>query len=224
MLFRFLAREASKVLGRAAGSSPADLPRVERQHGSWHYSDIEWLADKVRSVGGDFAEVGVFRGSAFRKVASLAAQQHKLAHAFDSFAGMAEPTAADGMQYPQGMFDIGGPEQFVRLMTKAGVPRESYRLWPGYVPACFEPAPESLRFSFVILDLDHYQPTVDALEWLAPRIHDGGLLALDDFVPAHDQLATRAIREFLARDKHFEQIACFNQQLVLRKIPLKTSV
>jgi len=219
MLLTFLSREAAKLLGWVAGNNPADLPQVERRCGSWHHADIEWLANRARNVPGDFAEIGVFRGAAFRKVAALAAQQGKLAHAFDSFVGMDEPTAEDGSQYPKGKFDIGGPDQFIRLMTEAGVPRESYRVWAGYVPGCFEPAPQALRFSLAILDLDHYRPTVEGLAWLAPRINDGGLLALDDFVPSHDALATRAIREFLATDKRFEKIAFFNQQLILRKIP-----
>jgi Macrocin-O-methyltransferase (TylF) len=217
MLFKFLAREAPKFLGRFAQNNPPDLPQVERRHGTWHHADIEWMAGKVRDIQGDFAEIGVFRGAAFSKLAASAAQQGKLAHAFDSFVGMDEPTAADGMHYPKGKFDIGGPEQFIRLMTKAAVTRESYQVWAGYVPACFAQAPDALRFSLAILDLDHYRPTVESLDWLAPRVTDGGVLALDDFVPAHDQLATRAIREFLARDKHFKKIAFFNQQLILRK-------
>ena len=217
MLFRFIARETPKLLRRFAQNYPADLPQVERRHGTWHHADIEWMAHKVRDIQGDFAEIGVFRGAAFRKLAASAAQQGKLAHAFDSFVGMDEPTAADGTHYPKGKFDIGGPEQFIRLMTEAAVKRESYQVWAGYVPACFAQVPDALRFSLAILDLDHYRPTLESLAWLMPRINDGGVLALDDFVPGHNQLATRAIREFLARDKHYKKIAFFNQQLILRK-------
>ena len=217
MLLRILAREASRLLGRAGENQAIELPEVVRRHGSWHHDDLEWMAGMVHDVPGDFAEVGVFRGAAFRKLAALATLQGKPAHAFDSFAGMDTPTEADGMHYPKGKFDIGGPAQFERLMTDAGVPRASYRIWAGYVPACFAQAPDTLRFAFAILDLDHYQPTGESLAWLAPRINDGGLLALDDFVPSHDMLATRAINEFLAADHHFEKIAFFNQQLILRK-------
>ncbi len=131
---------------------------------------------------------------------------------------MDTPTEADGTHYPKGKFDIGGPAQFVRLLTEAGIPGASYRVWAGYVPACFAEVPDAQRFSLAILDLDHYRPTADSLAWLAPRITAGGLLALDDFVPAHDMLATRAINEFLAVNKHFEKIASFNQQLILRRL------
>ncbi|NBR28914.1 MAG: hypothetical protein EBT83_10985, partial [Betaproteobacteria bacterium] len=113
--------------------------------------------------------------------------------------------------------DIGGPAEFERLMTKAGVARERYTMWQGYVPDCFSKAPPDLRFSLVILDLDHYQPTVEALAWLQPRISAGGILALDDYVPGSTGLATKAIREFRARDNSFRKIAEFNQQLILQK-------
>jgi hypothetical protein len=220
MLLSLLAREAARLLDNTMSGNPLDLPRLARESGTWNHTDLEWLAARVRDVPGDFAEIGVFRGAAFRKNAELAAQQRKLAHAFDSFAGMNDPTPADGGSYPKGMFDIGGTDEFVRLMTKYGVARELYELWPGYVPECFAQAPESLRFSLAILDLDHYQPTVDALSWLPARINDRGILAFDDYVPKQKHiLATRAIDEFLATDHGFEKIALFNQHLILRKKP-----
>ncbi|HEX3169441.1 MAG TPA: hypothetical protein VHQ88_02610 [Burkholderiales bacterium] len=79
--------------------------------------------------------------------------------------------------------------------------------------------PDTVRFSWAIVDLDQYQPTADALRWLPDRISAGGLLTLDDYVPIvnRGKLATRAIDEFLATDQDFEKIALFNQQLILRK-------
>lgn len=192
-------------------------PDVPRRHGTWNHADIDWMAARVRGVPGDFAEIGVFRGAAFRRVAALAAAQQRMAHAFDSFHGMGEPSEHDGTHYPKGKFDIGGPERFVALMDEAGVPRNAYRVWPGYVPACFDGAPESLRFALAILDVDHYEPTVEGLRWLAPRIVPGGLLALDDWLPAHDGMATKAIKAFLAERPPFTRVAEMNQQLILRR-------
>ena len=224
MLLKLLARDAARLVGNAFSGNPLDLPQVKRHTGNWHHDDIDWLALKVRDVPGDFAEIGVFRGAAFRKVTMLALQQGKIAHAFDSFIGMDEPSPADGTSYPKGKFDIGGPDEFVRLMTKVGIARELYQIWPGYVPACFASVPESLRFSFVILDVDHYQPTVDALRWLPARISDAGILAIDDYLPHTNSMASKAIKEFLATDHGFEKIATFNQQLILRKLPSKTKL
>lgn len=219
MLLKLLAHQAARLLENVRSGNPLNLPLVPRQTGSWNHVDLDWIATKVAAVPGDFAEIGVFRGAAFRKVAALAAQQGKRAHAFDSFKGMDDPTPADAGNYPKGMFDIGGPEAFVQLMTASGVDRATYDVWPGYVPAAFSEVPASLRFSWAIVDLDHYQPTVDALSWVSARLNPGGILALDDYVPAinRGKLATRAIDEFLATAHGFERLAVFNQQLILRK-------
>lgn len=219
MLIKLLAREAARLVENVRSGNPLDLPLAPRRTGTWNHADLEWLAAKVENVPGDFAEIGVFQGAAFRKVAALAKQQGKRAHAFDSFAGMTEPTPHDGGSYPKGMFDVGGPEAFVALMTASGVDRALYDVWPGYVPASFSAVPPTLRFSWAIVDLDQYQPTAEALAWVPARINTGGILALDDYVPAlnRGKLATRAIDEFLATSRDFEKIALFNQHLILRK-------
>ncbi|MBI5107543.1 MAG: class I SAM-dependent methyltransferase [Rhodocyclales bacterium] len=218
MILKRLAHSTRRLLSNSIHGNPLDLPRVARQTGTWAHADIEWLASKVRTVAGDFAEIGVFRGAAFRKLARLASEQGKRAHAFDSFVGMNEPAAEDGGHYPKGKFDIGGPDQFSSLMSEAGVERSCYELWPGYVPDCFTAVPPGKQFSLVILDVDHYHPTLDALRWLSPRISPSGILALDDFLPHADILASKAIKEFLQTNHDFERIAFFNQQLILRKL------
>jgi len=174
------------------------------------------MARAVKDVPGDFAEIGVYRGAAFRKLAALAHDQGRMAHAFDSFHGMDAPGPEDGEHYPEGKFDVGGPPAFMSLMDEAGVARDHYRLWPGYIPSCFEPFPAQLRFALVLIDVDHYQPTLQSLLWAAPRVNRGGILALDDYIPAIDSLATKAIKEFLARESRFDTVAAFNQQLILR--------
>jgi hypothetical protein len=217
MMLNRLLHSVSRVITNSFDRNPLDLPHVSRRTGTWNHADIEWLASKVRNVTGDFAEIGVFRGAAFRKLAALASEQGKLAHAFDSFVGMNDPAPEDGGHYPKGKFDIGGPDQFANLMSEAGVKRKCYELWPGYVPDCFAGVPSDQKLSLAILDVDHYHPTVDALRWLSPRISPQGILALDDFLPHADILASKAIKEFLLTEHGFEKIAFFNQQLILRK-------
>jgi hypothetical protein len=215
MFLKFLKNElAAKLFG--AGTRPAP-PTGERRHGFWHHADLEWMAQSVRHVPGEFAEIGVYRGAAFRMLVELAHGQGRMAHAFDSFRGMADPSPEDGEQYPRGKFDIGGPESFMKLMDEAEISRDHYRLWPGFIPSCFETFPAQSRFALVVIDVDHYQPTADSLHWAVPRMNRGGLLALDDYLPSTDLLATKAIKEFLASAYDFDRIAEFNQQLILRR-------
>lgn len=99
-----------------------------------------------------------------------------MAHAFDSFRGMAPPQSEDGEQYRAGKYDIGGPKMFIDLMDASGVPRDAYRVWAAFIPECFRDVSDAVRFAFAILDVDHYRATVDGLEWLAPRISPGEYL------------------------------------------------
>jgi O-methyltransferase len=190
-----------------------------RIRGAWRYADLTWLTRQVASVEGDFAEIGVYRGRAFRRLAPLARRQGKLAHAFDSFVGLDEPGALDTPEFPKGRFGVGGVEAFAARMDRYRVARSSYQLHAGYIPDCFADVPASFRLSFAVLDVDHYEPTVEALDWLWPRLNLGGLLALDDFLPEYEILATRAIKEFLRARADFDLIAFFNQQLILKKVP-----
>jgi Methyltransferase domain len=215
-LLRGLVADASRLLTprRRSEVSP---PVVDRRHGSWHGADIEWMAGMVQGVAGDMAEIGVFRGNAFKVLAGQALRQNKTAHAFDSFVGMDDPSPDDGPEYPKGRFSIGGAQNFAELMTRAEVPASAYRLWEGYIPRCFEGVPVEQRFSLVVIDVDHYRPTVDSLAWACPRISPGGILALDDFLPDGERYASKAIKQFLHQDREFEKVAFFNQQLILRR-------
>lgn len=155
-----------------------------------HYVDLA-----ASRCAGDFAEVGCYRGATFKQLIRLAEKHGRTAHAFDSFRGMAEPGPHD-VGYPRGMFDVGGVEQFRRMMIQeAG--GGSWQLHPGYVPACFDHAPD-LRLSFAYLDLDHYEPTRQALAWLWNHVEPGGVIVCDDYMSGKDELASKALDEWMS--------------------------
>lgn len=206
-----------RLVSRDSGHETTGEPR---RSGSWDPRDIERMVDYVKKNGvqGDFAEIGVYRGEAFQCLVHQAREVGRLAHAFDSFCGMAEPTVFDGANYPKGKFDVGGVEEFKKLMLERGVAASFYQTWPGFIPQCFSHVPATLNFALVILDVDHYQPTVEALHWVWPRLSVGGLLALDDFIPSQAGLATRAIKEFIRQRNDFDIVDIYNNQLILAKI------
>ncbi len=159
-------------------------------------SELALAVNEVKSVPGDFAEIGVFRGASLRRFAGHAAIQHRIVHGFDSFTGMNDPGEYDGTSYPKGKFDVGGLEGFLKNYFQ-DVPKASYRLWQGFVPDSFTQFPEDIRFSLIYVDLDHYYPTVLAIQWAWQRLNNGGILILNDFTSDTSQLASKAIDEFL---------------------------
>jgi O-methyltransferase len=52
-------------------------------------------------------------------------------------------------------------------------------LHPGWIPSAFS-AVAGRSFSFVHLDVDLYQPTLDSLDFF-PRLADGGAIITDNY-------------------------------------------
>lgn len=178
---------------------------------------LKMVTDAVALVPGDFAEVGVYRADLFKRLVPIANAQGRLAHGFDSFQGMAKPTAQDSGEYEEGKLSVGGIKVFKRILDAADV-NGGYALYQGYVPDCLLKLPPSVRFSFAYIDLDQYLPTVVALEWVHPLIAVGGILGLDDYFPKKC-LASLAIDEFRSRyGRQYELFHYGDNQLFLRKL------
>jgi len=142
------------------------------------------LAD---ALPGPRIEMGIFRGATL----AIIAQHPGETIGVDSFAGMAEPTARDMPDdknpYPKGRLSC--------TMNDVAKVVPGVRLIRGYVPAVLTEVPDQL-YSFARLDMDHYEPTVAALNWLWPRMMPGGVLSCDDYFPDNYFLASGAINEF----------------------------
>jgi hypothetical protein len=67
----------------------------------------------------------------------------------------------------------------------------------GWIPKRFESVAEQ-AFSFVHLDVDLYQPTLDSLLFFYDRLQPGGILLCDDYGFANCPGARRALDEFFA--------------------------
>ncbi len=140
---------------------------------------------------GSRIEIGVFRGETL----SLIARHDGQTIGVDSFRGMAEPGVHDIVngvsRYPKGRLAVG----MEAVRAKVG---RRVQLVQGFVPAVLATVPEG-PFAFAHLDIDHYDPTRDALAWLFGRMMTGGILVCDDWFEGQDFLAARAINEAAAR-------------------------
>jgi hypothetical protein len=193
-----------------------DKNAIWRKPGRWYDPDIQKYTEMVANVGGDFAEIGVFEGETFAKLIPIAHRQDKSIHAFDSFHGMDDPSEFDWR--PKGQFAVGGTKGFRKLMKKRGFDQDQYLTWEGFIPECFMKAPNNLSFSFVLLDVDNYEPTRMGLDWAWSRLNVNGVVALDDFYPNGEGEASKAIKEFLRERNDFDIIDFLNFQLALRKM------
>jgi len=175
--------------------------------------------NSVKSLDGDFAEIGVFCGQTFKRLVPLAGTQNKKAHGFDSFIGMDEPTDLDFGQYNKGRLSCGGILSFTNIMNSSGIDHDAYNLYEGFIPICFNGIPKTQKYSFALIDVDQYAPTVTALPWIWDKLVEGGVLVMDDYFKNREGLASKAIDEWL-RTLHpldFQFIEYTNRQLVIKK-------
>lgn len=147
----------------------------------------------LEDVKGDFAELGVWRATTFIPMAELCRQNGITIHGVDSFEGMEQETRHDGNQFKKGSLKVEWGAENFRILTK---PFKNVIPHIGRVPEILDEL-KDVKFAFVHLDLDQYLPTKQALEFLWPRMSDGGIIACHDYFHGSDKLASKAISEFL---------------------------
>jgi hypothetical protein len=202
----------------------ATIKRVRRNTLS-SAARVAALCDSVEyvvrnEIEGDFVECGVWKGGSMMAAAltllRLGDTSRDL-YLFDTFTGMAEPTAED-VSSPYDGYSLhkrfnrnktgatsdwaAVPDDFVReAMISTGYPPERIHLVKGLVEDTLpEGAPE--RLAMLRLDTDWYQSTKHELEHLYPRLVSGGVLIVDDY--GHYEGARRAVDEYFA--EHGERV------------------
>ncbi len=138
---------------------------------------------KLKRIQGNTAELGVFRGGTSRYIADLMGKHGKTHYAIDSFDGLPEPKKQDGKVLKKIWKDRGG-DFFKYSYAKVEhyfKPLTNIKIINGFFPDCVTVEMENDRYSFVHLDGDIYQTTLDGLEFFWPRMNVGGIIAIDDY-------------------------------------------
>ncbi len=172
--------------------------RYESLEGTSNYRSLDrkYVLDQLVQlaclVDGDTAECGVLRGTSSLFLCERIANSGKEHHVFDSFEGLSEPTAGDGSYWTKG--DLAVDEAAVRANLAAF---DFVRYHRGWIPERFEDVADR-RFSFVHVDVDLEQPTLDSIAFFYPRLSSGGILLCDDYGFSTCPGAKRAMDEFMA--------------------------
>jgi hypothetical protein len=164
-----------------------------------NFIHIEELLRSVldSEISGDIAEFGVWHGTTFIPMAELARINDKVIHAIDSFAGMAAETSKDGGKYTKGALSVGGSAVFKELAAGFG---EVIKIHEGFIPQILNDFDPNIKFCFVHIDLDQYQPTLEALNFIWPRMNAGGIMVCHDWFKGKTQLAAGAINDWKANN------------------------
>ncbi|MAV82973.1 MAG: hypothetical protein CMI90_05890 [Pelagibacteraceae bacterium] len=78
---------------------------------------------------------------------------------------------------------------------------EFIKIYEGWIPAVFNKI-NDVKFSFVHIDVDLYQPTLDSLKYFFPKLIKGGIIVCDDYNYSDFPGAKKAVDEFLKSNEY----------------------
>ena len=176
-----------------------------------------FVAQQVNGITGDYAEFGCHTGGSFQAayhaIAKISPERHMWA--FDSWQALPDDDPLDahpGWRAP-GVPDAGGVDNFHAANERHGVDRAQYTTVEGFykdtLPALGAAGvPTDIALAYV--DCDIYSSTVAVLDFLAPRLKQGMIVAFDDYFcwtetgPSGER---HALAEFLAEhpEWHFDR-------------------
>jgi O-methyltransferase len=154
---------------------------------------LRQLLRLTSAVPGDTAECGVFKGCGSQIILESNQSQPlpRTHHIFDSFQGLSNPTDADGEYWKEGDLSVGLEDVRERLG-----PFGNLRLHKGWIPERFQDI-EDARFSFVHVDVDLHEPTLESIRFFYSRLNPGGIFVCDDYGFLTCPGATAAVDGFL---------------------------
>ncbi len=131
------------------------------------------LAKQVKTMIGEVAEVGVYKGGTAKILAKVIAE--KPIHLFDTFVGMPETK-------PEKDIHQKGDFSDTSLTVVKEFLKDFYNLffYPGFFPATAKPIAVK-EFCLVHIDVDIYQSILDSCQFFYSRLIKGGLMLFDDY-------------------------------------------
>ena len=172
---------------------------------------LDQLMKLVIHLDGDTAECGTFMGASSVLICRHLDGTRKQHHVFDSFAGLSRPKHVDGGYWHEG--DLSCSEESARENLK---PFSFVVFHRGWIPSKFHEVADT-AFSFLHLDVDLHQPTLDSLNFFYERMSRGGIILCDDY-GFHSCPGAKAAMDTFFADK-CEDVVCLptGQGLVMKQ-------
>jgi O-methyltransferase len=218
-------RPRTRLNGLRLGIAEAILPKAYYAQMRPAYADGQWDADtrryndlhewanfrdgsrvlqahlfleSVRTLpGGDYAELGTYQGNYARIIYPRLADGAKL-YCFDTFQGFPEASVraeltTTGHQVSSKAFSDTSVDLVVKNIT-GGLEPTRLVLCKGEFPATFR-GHEERAWRFVLLDADLYEPVKAGLECFWPRLIEGGVILVHDYLSGFPG-PQKAVHEF----------------------------
>lgn len=180
--------------------------RYERVADRWTGShlDIRWrvwmqvqCVRQVQTLGGSFAEFGVYRGSSsYMMLSELQLRSDQSFFLFDTFAGIPESNLSpdEAQAGFAGRLSNTSADEVAQLLADW---KDNIRIVPGDVLQTLAET-ETGPLAFVHIDLNAAAPTVAAMEYAYPRMVTGGMMLFDDYGSQEYGVQRESIQTFFS--------------------------
>lgn len=160
---------------------------------------------RTKKIKGDIAEVGVYKGGSAKIVCEVKGNRHL--HLFDTFEGLPEVGDFDTF-YCKGQYKASYKDVKKYLQHYPNV-----HFYKGMFPKTAKQIRHK-KFSFVNLDVDIYESTLNCLKFFYPRLTKGGILISHDY--SNSSGVKKAFEEFFT-DKPEPIIELIGSQCLIIK-------
>lgn len=139
---------------------------------------IHSIAKSQSKISGDMAEVGVYQGGSARIICEV--KDNSKLHLFDTFEGLPKISDKDTHFGIKFWTDRQFSNTDIELVQKYLKNYSGVSFYKGRFPDTSGPVTNS-KFSFVHLDVDLYESTIECLKFFYPRLVKGGIILTHDY-------------------------------------------
>ena len=175
------------------------------------YQMAEFVASNKKLLNYDIAECGVWKGQSAYIISTIFKKNgfKKKFNIFDSFeGGLSKKSNSDeNLTRKLSANEIVDESKiFSSTIDEVSKNLSSFPFvlfYPGWIPFSFKSV-KSSKYSFVHIDVDLYQPTIDSLNYFWNLLVIGGVIVIDDYGSSQFPGATKAVDDFLKNKKIFQ--------------------
>lgn len=169
------------------------------------------LAKSVNKLGGDVAEIGVYKGGTAMLLAKFLDSKGKNLYLFDTFQGMPKVNPKYDL-HKEGDFSDTSFDDIKRLLREF----KNVKIFRGIFPETAHPISDRV-FCFVHIDVDIYQSVKDCCDFFYRRMIPGGVIVFDDYGFPSCKGAKKAVDEFFKDKSDIGFYLQTGQYIVIRR-------
>ena len=159
------------------------------------YFNIYNISKLAKNIPGDTIECGVFEGFGSFLIMKSTEIEGRVHHIFDSFEGLSEPDPVDINTSAPLVWKKHDLAVDFQSVSRRFEPYPNVKLYKGWIPDVFAEN-KITAISFLHIDVDLYQPTLDSLKEFYDRMSKGGVILFDDYSSSSCPGEMKAVEEF----------------------------